>query len=124
MEECWMDELNKNQMIKLTGISESELESMTQTEFGEKSMRYLAQLAKVTRLSLKANRIVMKQCLTRDDDGHVICRFCQEGIPSWKQENSREHTSECPLNHIGAVSMAIKQLKYNKLGERDNHGTG
>ena len=63
-----MDELNKNQMIKLTGISESELESMTQTEFGEKSMRYLAQLAKVTRLSLKANRIVAKQCLTRDDD--------------------------------------------------------
>ena len=118
-----MDELDKNQIIELTGLSESELDSMIQTEFGEKSMRYLAQLAEITRLSLKANRIVVKQCLTRDDDGHVICRFCQEGIPSWRQENSREHTSECPLNHIGAASMAIKQFRYNKLGERDNSGS-
>ena len=96
---------------------------MIQTEFGEKSMRYLAQWAEVTRLSLKANRIVAKQCLTRDDDGYIICRFCQDGIPSWKQENSREHTSECPLYHIGAAFLATKQFQYNKLRGKDNHGT-
>ena len=29
-----MDELNKDQIIKLTGLSESELQSMIQTEYG------------------------------------------------------------------------------------------
>ena len=114
-----MDELNKEQIIKLTGVSESELESMIQTEFGEKSMRYLAQWAEVTRLSLKANRLIISQCLVQDDEKHILCRFCGEGIPNWKQENSREHTAECPINYISNALIAVKGLKNDLLDDTE-----
>ena len=116
-----MDELNKDQIIKLTGLSESELQSMIQTEYGEQNMQYLAQWAKVTQLSLKANRIIISQCLVTDDEEHILCRFCGEGIPNWKQENSREHTAECPINNITEALMAVKGLR-NSMSEQDtNH---
>ena len=118
-----MDELNKDQIIKLTGLNESELESMIQTEYGEQNMQYLAQWAKVTQLSLKANRIIISQCLVTDDEEHILCRFCGEGIPNWKQENSREHTAECPINNITEALMAVKGLR-NSMSEQDtNHET-
>ena len=118
-----MDELNKDQIIKLTGLNESELESMIQTEYGEQNMQYLAQWAKVTQLSLKANRIIISQCLVTDDEEHILCRFCGEGIPNWKQENSREHTAECPINNISEALMAVKGLR-NSMSEQDtNHET-
>ena len=116
-----MDELNKDQILKLTGLNESELESMIQTEYGEQNMQYLAQWAKVTQLSLKANRIIISQCLVTDDEEHILCRFCGEGIPNWKQENSREHTAECPINNITEALMAVKGLR-NSMSEQDtNH---
>ena len=116
-----MDELNKDQIIKLTGLSESELQSMIQTEYGEQNMQYLAQWAKVTQLSLKANRLIISQCLVTDDEEHILCRFCGEGIPNWKQENSREHTAECPINNITEALMAVKGLR-NSMSEQDtNH---
>ena len=116
-----MDELNKDQIIKLTGLNESELESMIQTEYGEQNMQYLAQWAKVTQLSLKANLIIISQCLVTDDEEHILCRFCGEGIPNWKQENSREHTAECPINNITEALMAVKGLR-NSMSEQDtNH---
>ena len=116
-----MDELNKDQILKLTGLNESELESMIQTEYGEQNMQYLAQWAKVTQLSLKANRLIISQCLVTDDEEHILCRFCGEGIPNWKQENSREHTAECPINNITEALMAVKGLR-NSMSEQDtNH---
>ena len=116
-----MDELNKDQILKLTGLNESELESMIQTEYGEQNMQYLAQWAKVTQLSLKANRLIITQCLVTDDESHILCRFCGEGIPNWKQENSREHTAECPINNITEALMAVKGLR-NSMSEQDtNH---
>ena len=118
-----MDELNKDQILKLTGLNESELESMIQTEYGEQNMQYLAQWAKVTQLSLKANRLIITQCLVTDDENHILCRFCGEGIPNWKQENSREHTAECPINNITEALMAVKGLR-NSMSEQDtNHET-
>ena len=116
-----MDELNKDQILKLTGLNESELESMIQTEYGEQNMQYLAQWAKVTQLSLKANRLIITQCLGTDDESHILCRFYGEGIPNWKQENSREHTAECPINNISEALIAVKGLR-NSMSEQDtNH---
>ena len=118
-----MDELNKDQIIKLTGLNESELESMIQTEYGEQNMQYLAQWAKVTQLSLKANRLIISQCLVTDDEEHILCRFCGEGIPNWKQENSREHTAECPINNISEALMAVKGLRNSMSDQDTNHET-
>ena len=96
---------------------------MIQTEYGEQNMQYLAQWAKVTQLSLKANRIIISQCLVTDEEHHILCRFCGEGIPNWKEENSREHTAECPINNITEALMAVKGLR-NSMSEQDtNHET-
>ena len=115
-----MDELNKNQIIDLTGLNESEVESMIQTEYGEQNMQYLAQWAKVTQLSLKANRLIISQCLVNDEENRILCRFCGEGIPNWKQENSREHTAECPINNITEALVAVKGLR-SSISEQDTN---
>jgi hypothetical protein len=115
-----MEELNKNQIIDLTGLDESEVESIIQTEYGEQNMQYLAQWAKVTQLLLKANRLIINQCLVHDEENHVLCRFCGEGIPNWKQENSREHTAECPINSITEALVAVKGLRSN-ISEQDTN---
>ena len=116
-----MDELNKDQFLKLTGLDELELESMIQTEHGEQNIQYLARWADVTRLSLKANRLIISQCLVTDEENHILCRFCGEGIPNWKLENSREHTAECPINNISEALIAVKGLR-NSMSEQDtNH---
>jgi hypothetical protein len=116
-----MDELNKNQIIDLTGLNESEVESMIQTEYGEQNMQYLAQWAKVTQLSLKANRLIISQCLVNDEENRILCRFCGEGIPNWKQENSREHTAECPINNITEALVAVKGLRSSISEQDTNH---
>ena len=116
-----MDELNKNQIINLTGLNESEVESMIQTEYGEQNMQYLAQWAKVTQLSLKANRLIISQCLVNDEENRILCRFCGEGIPNWKQENSREHTAECPINNITEALVAVKGLRSSISQQDTNH---
>ena len=116
-----MDELNKNQIITLTGLNESEVESMIQTEYGEQNMQYLAQWAKVTQLSLKANRLIISQCLVNDEENRILCRFCGEGIPNWKQENSREHTAECPINNITEALVAVQGLRSNISEQDTNH---
>jgi len=115
-----MDELNKDQIIDLTGLNELEFESMIQTEYGEQNIQYLARWADVTRLSLKANRLIISQCLVTDEHNHVLCRFCGEGIPNWKQENSREHTAECPINHITTALMAVKGLQQGIEQDREH----
>jgi len=116
-----MEELNKNQIIDLTGLNESEVESMIQTEYGEQNMQYLAQWAKVTQLSLKANRLIISQCLVNDEENRILCRFCGEGIPNWKQENAREHTAECPINNITEALVAVKGLRSSISEQDTNH---
>ena len=106
-----MDESNSQQLIEMFGCAESELEAMIQNEFGKQCMDYLTAWMNVTQLSLKANRLILSQCLVTNNEGHILCRFCDEGIPSWKEENSREHTAECPINHISAALIATKELK-------------
>ena len=118
-----MDELNKHQISEVIGCKESEVEAILLTRFGEQNIQYLAQLAKITQLSLKANRLIISQCLVTDDVGHVLCRFCGEGIPNWKQENSREHTAECPINHISTALMATKELRIGLLGIKKHEDT-
>ena len=116
-----MEELNKNQIIDLTVLNESEVESMIQTEYGEQNMQYLAQWAKVTQLSLKANRLIISQCLVNDEENRILCRFCGEGIPNWKQENAREHTAECPINNITEALVAVKGLRSSISEQDTNH---
>jgi hypothetical protein len=124
-----MDKLSRNQLISLIGDNESDLKSMIQTEFGKESLEYLAQWANITQLSLKANRIILSQCLVTDDENHILCRFCGEGIPNWKQENSREHVAECPINYVSTALLATKELQKDILGinnakkEEENNNT-
>lgn len=117
-----MEPFDKDQIMKLTGINEPQLDAMMDTGFGEDSMQFLAQWANVTSLSLKANRAIISQCLTQDDENHILCRFCGDGIPNWKLENSREHTSECPINHVSKALIATKELKNGIEGMEKYEG--
>jgi hypothetical protein len=116
-----MNESDNDQTINLTGTNPTDLSTMLNIEFGEETTEYLAQWTKITQLSLKANRLILKHCLTEDEENRILCRFCGEGIPNWKQENAREHTAECPINNISEVLIAVKELKRNILeAEQDN----
>jgi len=112
-----MDEL-KNQLITLLGCTKSDLESLIPPELEAEGLQYLIQWANVTRLSLKANRLIISQCLMMDEENHVLCRFCGEGIPNWKLEDAREHTAECPINNISDTLTAVKAL-YNSMEQQD-----
>ena len=68
----------------------------------------LKRLLTIYRASLKANRRVLKDCLTTDGDGQTICRFCGPGIPNWRVTNGREHVSDCP------VELVAEALRYNR----------
>ena len=117
MDEQYSDE----QITKLTGISAEQLDDMMQnSEYGKQTMQFLAQWSEVTTLSLKANRLVLSQCLTQDDENHILCRFCGSGIPNWKQENSREHTSDCPMITVGEALKSVKDLQKGILGMEKN----
>ena len=122
MEEQYGDEqYSDEQITNLTGISSEQLDDMMQnTEYGKQTMQFLAQWSEVTTLSLKANRLVLSQCLTQDDENRILCRFCGSGIPNWKQENSREHTSECPIVDVGEALKAVKTLQKGILGMEKN----
>ena len=58
-----------------------------------------------------ANKQVMKSCYRREPDGHVICLFCADGIPHWKDEHSRGHVSECPINLVTGALNTTKTLR-------------
>lgn len=100
-----------------TGFLPEDIEELIKKEIGTKTLDFLRTWAELTRKSLKANKEVLFNCLTADViDGHILCRFCGEGIPNWKQENAREHKSECPMNTIGEVLIDSKKL-YKELSE-------
>ena len=58
-----MDELDDDQTINLTGTNPTDLSAMLNIEFGEETTKYLAQWTKITQLSLKANRLIIKHSL-------------------------------------------------------------
>ena len=108
MEERYTDE----QISKLTGMPKEQLDEIIHgTEYGKQTVQFLAQWSELITMSLKANGAVLRKCLANDDDGkHIACRFCGEGIPNWKAESSREHSSECPINGVREALSAAKKL--------------
>lgn len=89
---------------------------------GSEVVDFLKQWADLTRKSLLANKEVIFNCLTVDvEDGHILCRFCGEGIPNWKQDNAREHKSNCPMNTIGEVLQDTKQLHKELNGQIESN---
>ena len=112
-----MNDTSLQQSQGQTGFLPEDIEELIKKEIGTKTLDFLRTWAELTRKSLKANKEVLFNCLTADViDGHILCRFCGEGIPNWKQENAREHKSECPMNTIGEVLIDSKKL-YKELSE-------
>ena len=75
----------------------------------------LQMLAKVTKASLKANREILKRCLSTDEEGRAVCRFCGHGIPNWRDENAREHVCDCPINLVAEALKLKNELKEDLL---------
>ena len=106
--------MNDNTVEKpegLSGFLPKDIEQVLNNEMGSKTLEFLTMWAGLTRKSLKANKEILFNCLTVDiEDGHILCRFCGEGIPNWKQENAREHKGECPMNMISDVLVDVKNM--------------
>ena len=105
-----MEDVNTEEILGLTGCTREELAALTSTDFGQRTINFVVQWARVTTQSLKANRLVLSQCLITEDE-HILCRFCGEGIPNWQRENAREHTSDCPMIEVSEALIACKNLK-------------
>ena len=75
----------------------------------------LQMLAKVTKASLKANREILKRCLSTDEEGRAVCRFCGPGIPNWRDENAQEHVCDCPINLVAEALKLKNELKEDLL---------
>ena len=111
------EQLNPEEIAKITGLTNEELQEMISTDFGQRTVDFLAQWVKITTQSLKANRLVLTNCLMPDTDGdHILCRFCGEGIPNWKRDNAREHSSECPMIEVSEALIAVKNLQKGLEG--------
>jgi len=111
-----MDNISKDELPDIFGCSSEELQAFMGTQFGEQTLEFIASWATVTQKSLLANRMIITTCLLTDAEGHILCRFCGEGIPNWKQENSREHLSECPINFVSDALMSTKDLQKGIVG--------
>ena len=117
-----MADITKEELPSLLGCTDEELNAFMKTTFGAQTLDFLAQWATVTQKALKANRAVVDACLITDDEGHILCRFCGEGIPNWKEENAREHSSDCPINLVTEALISTKGLRVGILG-LTNSGT-
>ena len=118
-----MENLNPEEIAKITGCTIEELNQMASTDLGQRTVDLLTQWVKITTQSLKANRLVLTNCLvTETDSDHILCRFCGEGIPNWKRENAREHSSECPMIDVSEALIAVKTLQKGLEGlQNDEH---
>ena len=106
---------NKNNMdetasAKLAGFLPREMEELLSKEIGSQTVEFLGAWADLTRKSLHANKEVIYNCLVKEEDGHILCRFCNEGIPNWKNEDAREHTGDCPATQISEVLQEAKKV--------------
>jgi len=89
----------------------SEIKEQLNKYIGSEVLEFLKTWAELTRKSLEANKEVLFNCLTVDIlEGHILCRFCGDGIPNWRQENSREHKSECPMNAITDILDTVRKM--------------
>tara|TARA_R110002020_G_scaffold437978_1_gene648325 strand:+ start:1340 stop:1774 length:435 start_codon:yes stop_codon:yes gene_type:complete len=92
-----------------SGFLPPELSKLVEETLGTPSRDFLMKWSEVTQKSLSANKYAFKNGLMTQGD-HIICRFCDDGIPNWKNENAREHTSECPMTKIEDALDSMKEL--------------
>ena len=97
-------------LYKLTGFVPTEVEDILNDQAGKDTLEFLIKWAELTKKSLQANKEIIFNCLTMDMDGHVLCRFCGEGIPNWKEEDAREHRSECPIESVTNVLSEVRKM--------------
>jgi len=97
-------------LYKLTGFVPTEVEDILNDQAGKDTLEFLIKWAELTKKSLEANKEIVFNCLTMDTDGHVLCRFCGDGIPNWKQEDAREHRSDCPIESVTDVLSEVRQM--------------
>ena len=97
-------------LYKLTGFVPTEVEDILNNQAGRDTLEFLIKWAELTKKSLKANKEIVFNCLTTDMEGHVLCRFCGEGIPNWKAEDAREHSSNCPIESVTDVLNEVRQM--------------
>jgi len=98
-------------LYKLTGFVSNEIVNILKNQASEDALKFLIKWAEVTRASLRANTEIISNCLITDSNGHVLCRFCGEGIPNWKEENAREHSSDCPIELACNVLGEVRQMR-------------
>ena len=110
----------QNKLYKLTGFIPSEMEDILSTKAGEDTLEHLTSWAELTKKSLDANRAVLVSCLVDSRDGHLMCRFCAEGIPSWKAEGAREHLSDCPVTLIIDLLDSVKSMRASIFETGEN----
>ena len=104
--------MDTNEELKeLLGLNTQEMKDFISTDYGQKTAEFLNMWSSITQKSLLANMTIAKNCFQHDDDNHVLCKFCGEGIPNWKNEFSREHGSDCPINLISDALLETKKLK-------------
>lgn len=111
-------DISQDDLLSMTGFTEEELNNFKDTLFGQKTLTFLYLWTDLTKRALSANRAVLDNCFKKIDSGEYECRFCEEGIPSWKSEVAREHKSECPINLVTDVIHQTAKLK-NTLGDSD-----
>ena len=97
-------------LYKLTGFVPTEVEDILNDQAGKDTLEFLIKWAELTKKSLQANKEIVFNCLTMDMEGHVLCRFCGEGIPNWKEEDAREHRSECPIESVTDVLSEVRKM--------------
>jgi len=97
-------------LYKLTGFVPTEVEDILNDQAGKDTLEFLIKWAELTKKSLQANKEIVFNCLTMDAEGHVLCRFCGEGIPNWKEEDAREHRSECPIESVTDVLSEVRKM--------------
>jgi len=106
-----------------TGFLPIELEEQIKEAVGGETLEFLLTWAELTKKSLQANKEVLTNCLQTDKEtGFILCRFCGEGIPNWRQDSAREHSSECPMNTISDLLNDVKQMHHD-LNETINNET-
>ena len=97
-------------LYKLTGFVPTEVEDILNNQAGRDTLDFLIKWAELTKKSLQANKEIVFNWLTMDMEGHVLCRFCGEGIPNWKEEDAREHRSNCPIESVTYVLTEVRQM--------------
>ena len=111
-------DISQEDLLSMTGFTEEELTNFKDTDFGQKTLTFLYLWTDLTKKSLSANRVILAQCIKQIGSGEYECRFCEEGIPSWKNDVAREHKSDCPINLVTEVMYQTANLK-NTIGEPD-----